>query len=997
VHVFANTQPPSQHHAPSPIQPTPFVQRPVRNAQEVEAARQARRADIERRCLLLDPPLHANALQHIKAFRDTMQITTPMTDAQWENMLKPKILEEREAAELQEHQRAQQLAALQAAMPSAMPEDAFTRPAKEVYDREYELSQDPLRQKLGEYATDHINGRWHQGRSLDKDSAPLFAVDVLLHVHQRYTSDRDAGNLSAVIDAAPKFQGSKQGTPPLEPSLSLDNMKWVFDNKVRSYTDPLRRELFICAGCAEDRKPKWFAFEGLIQHFGAKHTSAFSKGNVVVHWQTAQWPDDPPFYENPVAFIKSERKFSGAKGHGRSRGTPHGSIDETFHPEPQAAMLSDNPMFSGGQTQVASQNGYQHAHQPTGGYGHQYQPAQPRADLSQEAQVAKFSADAREVWDQLDGVKELQEALECVRMQTVIHQVVVRFQDRFGFKPHLDLLTDALATNNAMKPIKGTHALACKMCTSEQTDGTADQISYYARICKMKMYNISALVTHFKLTHQPHGVLEWERDLLELPDIPLVAELIRKPGMDDQKLALIAEAFPSAFPSPLPRIGVISEAPQDPGPDSGLASRLVKKLTKGQPQSKKKRKGQALANDRNGSTTPAGDLREDEYDPRRPMFADSKPAELDLSRFDTDLARKDEQPTGRMPETFNLAPETLAALSNLQSSFAGKSVEPETRYRSPSIGRSDSRTASGHPSAPASLTQVTPDIAAILASLTGGATASATPTSTTNHGPARTPMQPYDAYSHPAQPAAPTYSRAESHHPGSRYVPGGSHPRSTEPSPARYDGQDLQAALHRNSQRYAQNSHASYGEHTPHNAPIYGEHTPHTAPIYSESTPHNAPIYAAPPPQARSPPRYRVVYEEEPAYHQRHYQQPYDGQPAPVQYVPISEAPPAMPYRYEPQPQHYAPPPPQTLYVDQYGRPVELVPIDSAPAPIQYMPHPFDQQQQQQPPPPQQHYARYAGPPQPMYYEHQAPPPVHHQQGGRYVYEDDGRGSVPRA
>lgn len=187
MHVFANTQPPSQHHAPSPIQPTPLVQRPVRNAQEVEAARQARRADIERRCLLLDPPLHANALQHIKAFRDTMQITTPMTDAQWENMLKPKILEEREAAELQEHQRAQQLAALQAAMPSAMPEDAFTRPAKEVYDREYELSQDPLRQKLGEYATDHINGRWHQGRSLDKDSAPLFAVDVLLHVHQRYT------------------------------------------------------------------------------------------------------------------------------------------------------------------------------------------------------------------------------------------------------------------------------------------------------------------------------------------------------------------------------------------------------------------------------------------------------------------------------------------------------------------------------------------------------------------------------------------------------------------------------------------------------------------------------------------------------------------------------------------------------------------------------------------------------------------------------------------
>ena len=299
VHVFANTQPSPQHHALLPGPSAPHAHRPVRNAHEVEAARQARRADIERRCLELDPPLEANALQHIKAFRDTMQITTPMTDAQWENMLKPKILEDRETAELQEHLRIQQLAALQAAIPSTVPDEAFTRPAKEVYDRDYEQSQEPLRLKLGEYASDHINGHWLQGRSLDWDSAPLFAVDVLLHVRQRYIADREAGILEPVIEGAPKFHLAKQSTPPLDPFLSLDNMKWVFDNKVRTYTDPLRRELFICAGCAEDRKPKWFAFEGLIQHYGAKHTSAFSKGNVVVHWQTAEWPDEPPFFEHP--------------------------------------------------------------------------------------------------------------------------------------------------------------------------------------------------------------------------------------------------------------------------------------------------------------------------------------------------------------------------------------------------------------------------------------------------------------------------------------------------------------------------------------------------------------------------------------------------------------------------------------------------------------------------------------------------------------------------
>ena len=678
----------------------------------------------------LDPPLQANALQHIKAFRDTMQITTPMTDSQWENMLKPKIMEEREAAELQEHQRAQQLAALQAAIPSAVPDETFTRPAKEVYDRDYEHSQEPLRQKLGEYATDHINGHWLQGRGLDRDSAPLFAVDVLLHVRQRYIVDREAGILDPVIEGAPKFHLAKQSTPPLEPFLSLDNMKWVFDNKVRTYTDPHRRELFICAGCAEDRKPKWFAFEGLIQHYGAKHTSAFSKGNVVVHWQTAEWPEEPPFFENPAAFIKSERKFSGAKTHGRSRGTPQGSLDETVRSPAPVAMLSDNPVFSAGKTPALGQNGHHPVDYPQGGYGYQYQPpVQPKPDHSKESQVAKVSADAREIWDQLDGVKELQEALECVRMFTVLHHMVSRFMQHFYHAPLLDTLTDALATNELMKPIKSTHALACKICTAEQMNGTADKMSYHARIRKMKMYNISALVTHFKITHQPAGTLSWDLNLIELPDNALVGELIRKPGMDDNKLKLIAAAFPAAFPSPLPHIGTVSEAPPDPGPDTGLASRLVKKLTKGQPQSKKKRKGQAFAHGRNGSVDPSTDSREEEYDPRRPMFVDKKPAEFDPSRFDTDLARKDEPPNGNANGTFNLAPETLAALNALQVHSTATPAESETRYSSPSIKRSDSRPASAQETAAPSLPQVTPDIAAILATLTGqtqGAAPSAT-------------------------------------------------------------------------------------------------------------------------------------------------------------------------------------------------------------------------------------------------------------------------------
>ncbi|KAM0714835.1 hypothetical protein Q7P37_009299 [Cladosporium fusiforme] len=980
VHVFPNTQPSQQSGRPSSGQSPSSAYRPTRNAHEVEAARLARRTDIERRCLELDPPLQPNALHHIKAFKDTMQITTPLTEVQWESMLKPKIMEEREAAELHEHQRAQQLAALQAAIPSALSEEAFTRPAKEVYDREYEQSQEPFRLKLGEYATDRINGRWLQGRSLDRDSCPLFAVDVLLHVRDRYKADKDAGILSSVLEVAPKFNGSKQSTPPMEPFLSLDNMKWVFDNKVRSYTDPLRRELFICAGCAEDRKPKWFAFEGLVQHYGAKHTSAFSKGNVVVHWQTADWPDEPPFFENPAAFIKAERKYPAAsKAHGRNKSTPQASIDGPMNSPSTGSMLSDNPLFSAFAAPASGHNGSYPPAYPPANYHYQQPAAEPRADLNQAAHVAKISADAREIWDQLEGIQDLEKTLECVRMQTVVYHTVMRFVECFGLVPTLDLLTDALATNDLMRPIKTPHTLVCKQCTAEETSGSATQTSYFERIYKMKLHNISSLVTHFKIQHQPHGTFEWEKDLIEVPESQIVSELIRKPGMDDNKLALIDAAFPGAFPSPLPHIGVVKEPLPDPGPDTGLASRLVKKLTKGQQQSKKKKKNQAMAHGRHGSSEPGADSREDEYDPRRPMFAEKKKTGFDPSRFDTDLTRKSEEKSeaqsSNTPDNFNLAPETLAALSSLQAYSTGAVAAPDRSARSPSVGRSDSRTVSGQAMPSQSLPQAVPDIAAILASLTGqaqGSTASATPPSISNHGSSRTShQQQYDPYAQSTQYAPPANNRAKSHRASSRYVSGGSHHSSVEPAPARYDGQDLQAALNRNAQHHSRNAYVE---------------------------PEHAPVHVAPAPAQRSPPRYRIIYEDEHHYPpQQHHRQPYDGQPAPIQYVPIAEAPTA--YRYQ---HHHAPPPPKPIYVDEYGRPVELIPIDAAPAPIQYMPHPYEQQQQQQ-------YARYADapqypapPPQAVYYEHhqhrqQQPPPAH--QGPRYVYDDDedSRGSVPRA
>ncbi|KAK0881234.1 hypothetical protein LTR87_004966 [Friedmanniomyces endolithicus] len=969
--------------------------RPVRSAHEVEKSRAARKADIEGRCMELEPPLTAPVLQYIESFQAAMQITTPMNEAQWE-MLRPRLLAQREPAELLEHQRATQLAALQAAVPSTASEEAFLKPAREVYDRDYEQAQEPLRKRLGEYATELINGQWHGGQGLDRDTVTSFATRVLLHVRMRYLEDGAAGALPATGRA--KRAIDKQGTPTPEPFLSLDNMKWVHDNKVRIHTDQHRRELFICAGCAEERKPKWFAFEGLIQHYGAKHTTAFSRGNIVVHWQTADWPSDPPFCTNPALWTKQDRKVVDRKARDK-RGTPHqGDHGGAFVPPSPDVLLSESPMFTPSAHHPGTSNGFhygqpghpaQQVHRtiPTGSQpNHSLQSralSQPAADP--DAQLNQLSADAREVWDTLNGVKD---NMECIRIHTVLHHVVVRFRERFMVKPNLDLLTDALATNVLMRPMKNAHGLACKICVAAQTDGSAAHQSYYARIRNVKLWNASSLISHFKIMHQPHegaGGLDWAEDMIELPETQLVSDLIRTPGMDDEKLALVAAAFPGAFPQPLPKIGLVTEALPDVGPDSGLANRLLDRLHKKQPQSKKRKGQQANGTPRNGreGSRDLPEPGEDEYDPRKPMYTSKE--EDPMAKFDSDVARKTSAPlrTASGGPALNLAPETLAALSG----FTGNVGPPQhTRLpdRSPSVGRAGYLTGSVNRAADGTATQP-PDISAILASLTGHLqpASNSTQSSTTGDHHAGSAPRPSHGHPYPQVHEAPVTFRPSSRRSSGRYVPEATYRNSA--SPPRHDPQDLQATLVHNARQYQQTQHVQPG---------YIE-----TPMYTQA-------------QQLSPPRYRYLYKDEqlqPQQQQPIYSHPASayGDPAPIQYMPLSEQ--HRQYGYEQRPA----PPPKPIYVDEYGRPVELIqiPVDAAHAPMQYVPHHYEQQHVQytqrpghvpmaaygQAPPPhyQPMYAATGGRQQQVYYEPASPV------GGyatRYaaVHDEGGRSSVPR-
>ncbi|KAI7660992.1 hypothetical protein KC318_g9724 [Hortaea werneckii] len=484
--------------------------------------------------------------------------------------------------------------------------------------------------------------------------------------------------------------------------------------------------------------------------------------------------------------------------------------------------------------------------------------------------------------------------------------------------------------------------------------------------------------------------MDWTESMIELPEVQLISDLIRAPGMDDEKISLIASAFPNAFPYPLPKIGMVQDAlpaaKEEVGADSGLATRLLGRLNRKAPQQGKKKKGgghhqqqQWYSNGTENSTREGSQetsdvaVGEDEYDPRRPSGTVAPAPDLnDPARFDTDLAKRKDGDASSLPQhppaasqnggAWNLAPETLAALNNLTALQQSQQQPPSAssqvpspseaalssgfyarEERSPSVGRAEpASTTTGTAGTPTSGQQAqAPDILAILASLTGQPAqhqqqiatppVAGQPQQYTSRPPTATAGKaPYE-YGTPESGRRATSGRYAS--PGIGY--GG----STE---GQQHQQDLSDALACNQRGYERNSQVPFSQQQHQHQQI---------------------------PRPSSPPRYRYEDEYPPPhttiapvpssqYLPATQQLPSASAPGPVQYIHLPSDPyaavrsshtPTTAYSQQapqPQPQQqqpsyqggyessYYPPPaaaaPQAkpIYIDEHGRQLELIPID---------------------------------------------------------------------
>ena len=554
----------------------------------------ARRIEIERRASKLQPPLLANVLAHIPSFQAAIQLITPLDDNAWE-LLKPRLLAQRAEAEQRDSRELEMAIHPRKVEERLLEESSKPRTAsletKQLIDKNWDDAQAPLRAQISTYADEIIQDRWEKGDTVDKDNSHLFAANVLLYVRGRFNA-RIAKNAAAARAAGQEpIRDPPEG--PFTQKLTLENMRWLFDVKIKPHTEPFRKELFLCNGCGGN--PKLYGLEGVIQHYAAKHTSAFTRGNVVVYWR-AEWPEIPPFRPDPQTGSHTRNSSHPAPSAHAIAPSP-APVQFSLYNPPLASTAYTQPVLwdhvqspphpyppgphfnhqqfrsnhgidyypqltpysyymadsAGNQWPYAEGTGgppqaysamenmaYDNNHHSYQANSHHFpQPAYIPADVF-GLQLEDVAQNARELWGATTGLKAISGS---ARVQVVIYHTAKRFRLRYSENLPLAMFIHGLSHNKEMRPVRNVNGLVCKACNFRPGNGIQpDQ--------DRKSFSLPQLVNHFQQKHveplQAVGAqpLDWTVAMISAPDNSTIAKLHKHSSVDGQQISLFWEAFP---------------------------------------------------------------------------------------------------------------------------------------------------------------------------------------------------------------------------------------------------------------------------------------------------------------------------------------------------------------------------------------------------------------------------------------------------------------------
>ncbi|KAF4340034.1 hypothetical protein FBEOM_6038 [Fusarium beomiforme] len=565
-------------------QPRTTIQQ-KRTKEEAAQLKAQRRTDIENRAMFLDPPLTANILAHIPSFQAALQLITPLDDQAWE-LLKPRLLAQREEAEMREKQSCINVLTLRESFTIKQAGEKTVREPREVTDQEWDDIQGPVRARISEYADEIIEG-WKDGAKLKKKNCPQYAADVLLYICRRFYAEVAKDN--AAVIAAGKKPIIEPPEGPWTQKLTLENMKWVFDVKVKPRTELMRKELFLCNGCLGGNGVlKFFGFEGVLQHYAAKHTTALSLGSVVVHWR-AEWPEVPPFSPDPLA------KEKAYYGNNLSNSTPQNVPIQQPYPSFQAGPPTGYALPTYG-TEAPPFSHYSsgppippipmYGQTATHTYGPSYStttyydpltypsysmPFSSGVPYSSHGQFNSYTAppllvskhsdcgtystyldtdnvastssthkhrfeifvkSAQSVWSRIGHNKKIPPA---VRAFVAIHHASKSFEETHNEILPLSIFIEATSKNKKLRALRALNGVSCRVCNDDN------------------IFHVPQLARHFKTEHvenpmsQGRTHMDWRTDMIKMPENEQMAGLEAKIQGDLPIYLLVKQAIPWAF------------------------------------------------------------------------------------------------------------------------------------------------------------------------------------------------------------------------------------------------------------------------------------------------------------------------------------------------------------------------------------------------------------------------------------------------------------------
>ncbi|KAI2621059.1 hypothetical protein GGR54DRAFT_85469 [Hypoxylon sp. NC1633] len=569
----------------------------ARTREEALGLKAARRAEIERRAMTLNPPLTANILAHIPSFQAAIQIISPLDDSAW-YLLKPRLLAQRADAEQREHEISVPSRTAPERSEKHRHAEESGKATKQLIDKTWDDVQAPLRARISAYADEIIQDSWDDGRKVDTENSPLFAAEVLLHVRGRFYAE--IANQSAAVQASGQELVEDPPDGPFTQKLTLENLKWLFDSKIKPHTEPYRKEIFFCNDCAANFKA--FGLEGVIQHYAAKHTNVLSLGSVVVHWRS-EWPETPPFAPDPrLVRSRAAPSYGVSQSQNNVGSHHHGQSAHSYISNPTSFQSSSyftippfdcHPSENGPTVQYPAQTnpydpehheyGPPHPHLPlnrnynphratlmgqssmssvlcneppaysveTDVYGHGSSQSNSQFDFQYShsssfnskyyTQLKYLGQTSRELWAATAGLKELP---GNIRVCVVIHHATQRFRSRFSEDPPLAMFNDGLSNNKEMRPVRNVNGLLCKACYLGLGDGMVIEHD-------RRTHSLPQLVNHFQRSHihQPQAMglqtLDWTMHMVHTPSLSAVLPNLQYlANMDGQKMSLISNTFP---------------------------------------------------------------------------------------------------------------------------------------------------------------------------------------------------------------------------------------------------------------------------------------------------------------------------------------------------------------------------------------------------------------------------------------------------------------------